>query len=53
MITGDGDRYEKWLGFAETMPYLIGNPFYAALSKTKVIIVDSDCNINKIVGEMK
>lgn len=27
-ITGDGDRYEKWLGFARTMPYLIGNPLY-------------------------
>lgn len=27
-ITGDGDRYEKWLGFAKTMPYLIGNPLY-------------------------
>ena len=27
-ITGDGDRYEKWLGFARTMPYLIGNPIY-------------------------
>lgn len=28
MITGDGDRYEKWLGFASVMPYLIGNPLY-------------------------
>ena len=28
MITGDGDRYEKWLGFARVMPYLIGNPLY-------------------------
>lgn len=28
MITGDGDRYEKWLGFASAMPYLIGNPLY-------------------------
>ena len=27
-ITGDGDCYEKWLGFARTMPYLIGNPLY-------------------------
>lgn len=27
-ITGDGDRYEKWLGFAKVMPYLIGNPIY-------------------------
>ncbi len=28
MITGSGDRYEKWLGFATLMPYLIGNPIY-------------------------
>ncbi len=27
-ITGDADGYEKWLGFAELMPYLIGSPLY-------------------------
>ena len=27
-ITGDGDEYEKFLAFAKTMPYLIGNPLY-------------------------
>ena len=27
-ITGDADRYEKWVGFAKVMPYLIGNPLY-------------------------
>lgn len=27
-ITGDADRYEKWVGFARVMPYLIGNPLY-------------------------
>ncbi len=27
-ITGDADDYEKWLEFAKTMPYLIGNPLY-------------------------
>jgi len=27
-ITGDADRYEKWVGFAKAMPYLIGNPLY-------------------------
>ena len=27
-ITGNGDRYEKWVGFAKVMPYLIGNPLY-------------------------
>lgn len=28
MITGDGDEYEKWQGFAKTLPKLIGNPIY-------------------------
>lgn len=28
MITGDGDEYEKWIGFAKTLPLLIGNPLY-------------------------
>ncbi len=27
-ITGDGDEFEKWMGFARTMPLLIGNPLY-------------------------
>lgn len=27
-ITGDKDRYEKWVGFCRVMPYLIGNPIY-------------------------
>lgn len=27
-ITGATDEYEKWLGFAKVMPYLIGNPLY-------------------------
>ncbi len=27
-ITGNADSYEKWLCFARTMPYLIGNPLY-------------------------
>ncbi len=27
-ITGGAERYEKWLGFARVMPYLIGNPIY-------------------------
>ena len=27
-ITGDASDYEKWLEFAKTMPYLIGNPLY-------------------------
>ncbi len=28
LITGDGDEFEKWMGFARTMPLLIGNPLY-------------------------
>ena len=27
-ITGSADDYEKWVCFAKTMPYLIGNPLY-------------------------
>ena len=27
-ITGNADEYEKFLAFARTMPYLIGNPLY-------------------------
>ena len=27
-ITGNADAYEKWKGFSEVMPYLIGNPLY-------------------------
>ena len=27
-ITGNADRYEKWVGFCRVMPYLIGNPIY-------------------------
>ncbi len=27
-VTGDADRYEKWVGFCRAMPYLIGNPIY-------------------------
>ena len=27
-ITGDADEYDKFLAFAQTMPYLIGNPLY-------------------------
>lgn len=27
-ITGDADNFEKWMAFAKTMPFLIGNPLY-------------------------
>lgn len=28
MITGNGDEFEKWLGFAESLKRCIGNPLY-------------------------
>ena len=28
MITGDADNFDKWMEFAKTLPYLIGNPIY-------------------------
>jgi len=27
-ITGDADDYDKWLAFAKTVPYMMGNPMY-------------------------
>ena len=27
-ITGDGDDYDKWIAFAQTVPLCIGNPMY-------------------------
>ncbi len=27
-ITGNADDYDKWLAFAKTVPYMIGNPMY-------------------------
>ena len=27
-ITGNADDYDKWLAFAKTLPYAIGNPMY-------------------------
>ena len=46
MITGDGDEYEKWLGFARTMPLLIGNPLYhwTALELKRYFDVDLPLN---------
>ncbi len=46
MITGDGDRYEKWLGFASVMPYLIGNPLYhwTALELKRYFDIDMPLN---------
>ena len=28
LITGDGDDYDKWMAFAQTLPLCIGNPMY-------------------------
>ena len=28
LITGNGDNFDKWMSFAGTVPYLIGNPIY-------------------------
>ncbi len=46
MITGNGDRYEKWLGFARVMPYLIGNPLYhwTALELKRYFDIDMPLN---------
>ena len=46
MITGDGDEYEKWLGFARTMPLLIGNPLYhwTALELKRYFDIDLPLN---------
>ena len=46
MITGDGDEFEKWLGFARTMPLLIGNPLYhwTALELKRYFDIDIPLN---------
>ena len=43
-ITGEADRYEKWLGFARVMPYLIGNPLYHWTSLELKRYFDIDSN---------
>lgn len=45
-ITGNADRYEKWLGFAKVMPYLIGNPIYhwTALELKRYFDIDEPLN---------
>ena len=45
-ITGDKDRYEKWLGFCRVMPYLIGNPLYhwTALELKRYFDIDKPLN---------
>jgi len=46
MITGDGDDFEKWCKFAETMPLLIGNPIYhwTALELKRYFDIDIPLN---------
>ena len=46
LITGDGDRFEKWLAFAKTMPLLIGNPLYhwTALELKRYFDIDKPLN---------
>lgn len=45
-ITGNADRYEKWLGFCRIMPYLIGNPIYhwTALELKRYFDIDEPLN---------
>lgn len=46
MITGDGDDFEKWCKFAETLPLLIGNPIYhwTALELKRYFDIDEPLN---------
>ena len=48
LITGDGDDFEKWCKFAETMPLLIGNPIYhwTALELKRYFDIDTPLNKN-------
>lgn len=45
-ITGSKDEYEKWVGFAKVMPYLIGNPLYhwTALELKRYFDIDDPLN---------
>ena len=47
MITGDGDDYEKWLGFSKTMPLLIGNPLYHWTHLELKRYFDIDIHLNR------
>lgn len=46
LITGDGDVFEKWMAFAQTMPLLIGNPLYhwTALELKRFFDIDEPLN---------
>jgi len=46
-ITGDADDYEKWEKFAETMPYLLGNPLYHWTHLELKRYFDIDVNLSK------
>ncbi len=45
-ITGKADPFEKWMGFARVMPYLIGNPLYhwTALELKRYFDIDEPLN---------
>ncbi len=47
MITGDGDEFEKWMGFARTFPLLIGNPIYHWTSLELKRYFDIDIPLNE------
>lgn len=46
MITGNADVYEKWMGYARTLPLLIGNPLYhwTALELKRYFDIDEPLN---------
>lgn len=45
-ITGDAGSFDKWMGFAKTMPLLIGNPLYhwTALELKRYFDIDEPLN---------
>ncbi len=45
-ITGDKDEFEKWMGFARTLPLLIGNPLYhwTSLELKRYFNIDTPLN---------
>ena len=47
LITGDGDDFEKWCKFAETLPLLIGNPLYHWTALELKRYFDIDLPLNK------
>ena len=50
-ITGDADEYEKFKGFASTIPYLIGNPLYHWTHLELKRYFDIDLNMSEATCE--